>query len=219
MTPLLRVQGLTTIFNLPTGAVRAGDNVSLELRRGETLGLVGESGSGKSMTALSILRLVQPPGITLGGPIEFNGRRDLLELSEREMRKVRGAEMALIFQEPMTALNPVMRIGDQIGEVFDAHGHVPAAEKRRRILAALADVGLPDPELTIDSYPFRLSGGQRHRVMIACALALEPVLRRALEPGLQRASDPPRVACRPPSRRAPRSSGRWPRGSRGSRRW
>ena len=98
MTPLLSVQGLTTVFNLPSGVVRPVDNVSLELRRGETLGLVGESGSGKSMTALSILRLVQPPGETFGGPIEFNGRKDLLELSEREMRRIRGAEIALIFQ-------------------------------------------------------------------------------------------------------------------------
>src|SRR4051794_2179834 len=101
--PLLSVEGLTTIFRLPTGDVRAVDNVSLQLRRGETLGLVGESGRGKSMPAMSILRLVQPPGQTLGGPIAFNGRRDLLELSEREMRKIRGAEIALIFQEPMTA--------------------------------------------------------------------------------------------------------------------
>src|SRR5437773_7058540 len=120
-SPLLRVEGLTTIFRLPGGEVRAVDNVSLQLRRGETLGLVGESGSGKSMTAMSILRLVQPPGQTRGGPVAFNGRRDLLELSEAEMRKIRGAEIALVFQEPMTALNPVFTIGDQIAEGILVH--------------------------------------------------------------------------------------------------
>src|SRR5262245_66245804 len=112
--PLLRVTGLTTVFNLPGGAVKAVDNVSLHLDRGEPLGLVGESGSGKSMTALSILRLVQPPGVTMGGPIEFNDRQDLLELSEREMQTIRGAKIGFIFQEPMTALNPVFTVGDQI---------------------------------------------------------------------------------------------------------
>src|SRR6266480_187699 len=132
MTALLRVTGLTTTFQLTTGAVRAVDNVSLELRRGETLGLVGESGSGKSMTAMSILRLVQPPGETIGGPVEFNGRKDLLELSEREMRKIRGREIALIFQEPMTALNPVYTIGDQIAETLLVHhlASAPAARDR-----------------------------------------------------------------------------------------
>src|SRR5688572_23119434 len=116
--PLLRVESLTTTFTLPTGSLRAVDHVSFELRRGETLGLVGESGSGKSMTALSILGLVQPPGRTQGGPIAFNGRPDLLELSERDMRRIRGAEIGFIFQEPMTALNPVFTIGDQIAEAM-----------------------------------------------------------------------------------------------------
>jgi peptide/nickel transport system ATP-binding protein len=182
MIPLLRVQGLTTIFNLPTGVVRAVDNVSLELRRGETLGLVGESGSGKSMTALSILRLVQPPGVTLGGPIEFNGRKDLLELSEREMRKIRGAEMALIFQEPMTALNPVFTIGEQIAEAILVHHQASRAAARDRAVELLAAVSIPAPEKRTRDYPHQLSGGMRQRVLIAMALACRPLLLIADEP-------------------------------------
>src|SRR5262245_52042571 len=112
--PLLLGTGLTTVLPSPSGPIRAVDNISLHIDRGETLGLVGESGSGKSMTALSILRLVQPPGVTMGGPIEFNDRQDLLELSEREMQTIRGAKIGFIFQEPMTALNPVFTVGDQI---------------------------------------------------------------------------------------------------------
>ena len=182
MTPLLRVQGLTTLFNLPTGVVRAVDNVSLELRRGETLGLVGESGSGKSMTALSILRLVQPPGVTLGGPIEFNGRKDLLELSEREMRKIRGAEMALIFQEPMTALNPAFTVGAQIAEAILVHHQASRAAARDRAVELLAAVRIPDPEKRTRDYPHQLSGGMRQRVLIAMALACRPLLLIADEP-------------------------------------
>ncbi len=182
MTPLLRVQGLTTTFTLPTGVVRAVDNVSLELRRGETLGLVGESGSGKSMTALSILRLVEPPGVTLGGPIAFNGRKDLLELSEREMRKIRGAEIALIFQEPMTALNPVFTIGDQIVEAMLVHHKASRAEARARAVELLGAVKISDPERRLRDYPHQLSGGMRQRVLIAMALACRPLLLIADEP-------------------------------------
>jgi peptide/nickel transport system ATP-binding protein len=180
--PLLRVTGLTTTFKLATGVVRAVDNVSLELRRGETLGLVGESGSGKSMTAMSILRLVQPPGETLGGPVEFNGRRDLLELSEREMRKIRGAEIALIFQEPMTALNPVLTVGDQIAEAILVHGQAPRAAARDRAVELLSAVKIPDPEKRVRDYPHQLSGGMRQRVLIAIALACQPLLLIADEP-------------------------------------
>src|SRR3954464_8334528 len=151
--PLLRVQGLTTIFNLPGGEVRAVDNVSLELRRGETLGLVGESGSGKSMTAMSILRLAQPRGETRGGPIEFNGRKDLLELSEREMRKIRGAEIALIFQEPMTALNPVFPIGEQIAEAILVHHQASRRDARERAVELLEAVSIPDPRQRSRDYP------------------------------------------------------------------
>jgi peptide/nickel transport system ATP-binding protein len=180
--PLLRVTGLTTTFPLPTGAVRAVDNVSLELRRGETLGLVGESGSGKSMTALSILRLVQPPGETVGGPVEFNGRKDLLELSEREMRKIRGAEIALIFQEPMTALNPIFTIGNQIAEAILVHRQASHADARDRAIELLAAVKIPDPEKRVRDYPHQLSGGMRQRALIAIALACRPLLLIADEP-------------------------------------
>jgi peptide/nickel transport system ATP-binding protein len=181
-TPLLRVEGLTTLFRLATGDVRAVDNVSLELRRGETLGLVGESGSGKSMTALSILRLVQQPGETLGGPIAFNGRRDLLELSEREMRKIRGAEIGFIFQEPMTALNPVYPIGEQIAEAMLVHHRASRAGARDRAIELLEAVRIPDPAKRARDYPHQLSGGMRQRVLIAMALACQPLMLIADEP-------------------------------------
>jgi oligopeptide/dipeptide ABC transporter ATP-binding protein len=180
--PLLKVQDLTTTFKLPTGMVRAVDHVSLELRRGETLGLVGESGSGKSMTALSILRLVQPPGETVGGPISFNGRRDLLELSERDMRKIRGAEIGFIFQEPMTALNPVFTIGDQIAEALLVHGKARRSEARGKAVELLRSVRIPDPQRRLRDYPHQLSGGMRQRVLIAIALACQPLLLIADEP-------------------------------------
>ncbi|SCK10174.1 peptide/nickel transport system ATP-binding protein [Variovorax sp. HW608] len=169
---------------LPAGADRtlAVDGVSLSVMPGRTLCVVGESGSGKSMIANSVMGLLPKPHVRpVAGRIMFEDV-DLLSVSEEQMRELRGRRIGMIFQEPMTALNPVMRIGDQIGEVIDAHAKVPADVKRERILAALADVGLPDPELLIDSYPFRLSGGQRQRVMIACALILEPVLLIADEP-------------------------------------
>jgi peptide/nickel transport system ATP-binding protein len=180
--PLLRVTGLTTTFPLPTGVVRAVDNVSLELRRGETLGLVGESGSGKSMTAMSILRLVQPPGETSGGPVEFNGRKDLLELSERQMCRIRGAEIALIFQEPMTALDPVFTIGDQIAEAILVHRQASRSAARDRAVELLAAVRIPDPEKRVRDYPHQLSGGMRQRALIAIALACRPLLLVADEP-------------------------------------
>jgi oligopeptide/dipeptide ABC transporter ATP-binding protein len=180
--PLLRVLDLTTTFKVPTGIVRAVDHVSFELHRGETLGLVGESGSGKSMTALSILRLVQPPGQTEGGPITFNGRRDLLELSEREMRQIRGAEIGFIFQEPMTALNPVFTIGDQIAEAMLVHGRMRRSEARTKARELLDAVRLPDPERRLRDYPHQLSGGMRQRVLIAIALACQPLLLIADEP-------------------------------------
>ena len=182
MKPVLDIVGLS--IRLPTGADRAlaVEGASLSVLPGQTLCVVGESGSGKSMIANAVMGLLPVPQVApVAGQILFEGT-DLLALDEAQMRTLRGRRIGMVFQEPMTALNPVMRIGEQIGEVFDAHGHVPAAEKRRRILAALADVGLPEPELTIDSYPFRLSGGQRQRVMIACALVLEPLLLICDEP-------------------------------------
>jgi len=180
--PVLDVVDLSIC--LPAGADRAlaVEGASLSVLPGQTLCVVGESGSGKSMIANSVMGLLPQPHVRpVGGKILFEGI-DLLTLTEPQMRELRGRRIGMVFQEPMTALNPVMRIGEQIGEVFDAHMKVPADEKRKRILAALADVGLPEPELLIDAYPFRLSGGQRQRVMIACALILEPVLLICDEP-------------------------------------
>jgi oligopeptide/dipeptide ABC transporter ATP-binding protein len=157
------------------------DDVSFEIREGETLGLVGESGSGKSVTALSILRLVQPPGRIGGGRVVFKGR-DLMTLDEREMRKVRGAEISLIFQEPMTALNPVFTIGDQIGEALLVHGRATRAGARAQAVELLRSVRIPDPESRVADYPHQLSGGMRQRVMIAIALACRPKLVIADEP-------------------------------------
>ncbi|WP_285409839.1 ABC transporter ATP-binding protein [Variovorax sp. efr-133-TYG-130] len=180
--PVLDIRGLD--IRLPQGADRdlAVRGASLQLLPGQTLCVVGESGSGKSMIANAIMGLLPRPHVEpVAGRILFDGQ-DLLKLDEAQLRTLRGRRIGMVFQEPMTALNPVMRIGEQIAEVFDAHVNLSAAQKRQRILAALADVGLPEPEVLIDSYPFRLSGGQRQRVMIACALALEPALLICDEP-------------------------------------
>ncbi len=178
---MLEVSHLTTVFDLPAGPVAAVDDVTFEVRAGETLGLVGESGSGKSVTALSIMRLVQPPGRIAAGSIRFKGR-DLLTLSEREMRAVRGAEIALIFQEPMTALNPVFTVGDQIRETLLVHGRGTRAEARARALELLEAVRIPDAASRVNDYPHQLSGGMRQRVLIAMALACRPTLVIADEP-------------------------------------
>ncbi|HEV3139509.1 MAG TPA: ABC transporter ATP-binding protein, partial [Vicinamibacterales bacterium] len=179
--PLLRVDNLTTVFDTTRGPVTAVDRVSFEIRAGETLGLVGESGSGKSITALSMLRLVQPPGRIAGGRVQFKGR-DLLASSERDMQAVRGAAISLIFQEPMTALNPVFTVGDQIAESILVHQRVSAREARDRAIALLRSVRIPHPESQITSYPHQLSGGMRQRVLIAMALACRPSLVIADEP-------------------------------------
>ena len=179
--PLLRVDQLTTVFDTARGPVPAVDAVSLEIRPGETLGLVGESGSGKSVTAMSIMRLVQPPGRIASGRVLFKGR-DLLTLGERDMQRVRGAEISLIFQEPMTALNPVFRIGDQIGETLLVHGRTTRREARAKAIDLLRSVRIPNPESRIRDYPHQLSGGMRQRVMIALALACQPSLVIADEP-------------------------------------
>jgi peptide/nickel transport system ATP-binding protein len=180
--PVLQVQGLS--IRLPSGADRAlaVEGVDFSLSAGQTLCLVGESGSGKSMIASAVMGLLPKPQVApVAGRILFEGR-DLLELGETDLRALRGQRMGMVFQEPMTSLNPVMRIGEQIGEVLDAHCPLPAEQRRARIIAALADVGLPEPELIAQAFPFRLSGGQRQRVMIAAALVLEPVLLIADEP-------------------------------------
>ncbi|HEX5473782.1 MAG TPA: ABC transporter ATP-binding protein [Vicinamibacterales bacterium] len=179
--PLLSVEGLTTVFDLPGGTAPAVLDVSFEVRPGETLCLVGESGSGKSVTALSILRLVQPPGRIAAGRIVFEGR-DLRTLNEHEMRRVRGAGIALVFQEPMTALNPVFTIGSQIEETLAVHGVARGRAARDRAVALLESVSVPDPGRRIRDYPHQLSGGLRQRALIAMALACNPALVIADEP-------------------------------------
>ena len=179
--PLLSVSHLTTVFDTQDGPVPAVDDVSFEIRAGETVGLVGESGSGKSVTALSIMRLVQPPGRIAGGSLSFKGR-DLLTLDERTMRTVRGADITLIFQEPMTALNPVFRVGDQIAETLRVHGRASRREARTAAVDLLRAVRIPDAASRVNDYPHQLSGGMRQRVLIAMSLACQPSLVIADEP-------------------------------------
>jgi peptide/nickel transport system ATP-binding protein len=178
---LLSVQHLTTVFDLPAGPAPAVIDVSFHVDAGETLCLVGESGSGKSVTALSILRLVQRPGRIAEGRIVFKGR-DLLTLNEREMQKVRGAQIALIFQEPMTALNPVFTIGNQIEETLMVHGVARGSAARDRAIELLDAVSIPEPQRRVRDYPHQLSGGLRQRALIALALACSPALVIADEP-------------------------------------
>ena len=180
-TPVLTLEGLSV--RLPAGADRphAMKDVSFAIASNEILCVVGESGSGKSMTANAIMRLL-PGGVTIdGGQVMFDGR-DLTKLSDAEMREVRGAGVAMIFQEPMTALNPLRTIGDQIGEMFDIHTGMSKAERSARVLDLLAEVRIPDPKLAARAYPHELSGGQRQRAMIAMALALDPKVLIADEP-------------------------------------
>jgi len=179
--PLLAVDHLTTVFDAAGGPVPAVNDVSFEIQHGETLGVVGESGSGKSVTAFSIMRLVQPPGRIAAGGVYFKGR-DLLALSEREMQRVRGAEISLIFQEPMTALNPVFTIGDQLRETLLVHGRASRSQSRQRAVELLEAVRIPDAARRVNDYPHQLSGGQRQRVLIAMALACKPALVIADEP-------------------------------------
>src|SRR5687767_11552789 len=179
--PLLDVQQLTVVFETPRSTVTAVNDVSFQIASGETLGLVGESGSGKSVTAFSILRLLQPPGRIASGRVFFDGR-DLLSLPEREMQKVRGAGISLIFQEPMTALNPVMRVGDQIAEALTVHGIATKDAARAAAIELLEAVRIPEAARRVRDYPHQLSGGMRQRVMIAIALACRPPLVIADEP-------------------------------------
>ena len=179
---LLEVRNLCTYFHTEEGLGKAVDGVSFALRRGETLGLVGESGCGKSVSALSVMRLIpQPPGQIESGEILFGGR-DLLRLSEDEMCRVRGNEIAMIFQEPMTSLNPVLTCGFQITESVILHQGVSKQEARNRAIEMLRLVGIPAPEQRVDEYPHQLSGGMRQRVMIAMALSCNPQLLIADEP-------------------------------------
>jgi len=179
---LLSVRGLKTYFFTRWGVVKAVDDVDVGLDKGETLGLVGESGCGKSVTALSILRLVpRPRGRIVGGEVLFQGR-DLLCLDERQMRTIRGGEIGMIFQEPMTSLNPVFSIGSQVFEALCAHKELTRKESRDKAIDLLSSVGMPDAAQRLTDYPHHLSGGQRQRVVIAMALAGDPTLLIADEP-------------------------------------
>ncbi|WP_298266556.1 ABC transporter ATP-binding protein [Geobacter sp.] len=181
MPNLLSIKGLTTRFRVPDGIVRAVNDIDLVLDAGETLALVGESGCGKSVTALSILRLVPPPGEITGGTILFEGE-DLLKASAEEMRHIRGNRISMVFQEPMTSLNPVFRIGNQIAEGLMLHRGLSRAEAREEAARLLAQVGIPSPVERLGDYPHQLSGGMRQRVMIAMALACRPRILIADEP-------------------------------------
>jgi peptide/nickel transport system ATP-binding protein len=180
--PLLRIDNLATHFYTREGVVRAVDGVSYSVQQGETLAVVGESGCGKSVTALSVLRLIaSPPGRIVSGSIRFKGE-DLLKKSEAQMRKVRGNSVSMIFQEPMTSLNPVLTIGRQLAEPLMVHQAMSGRDARARSIEMLKLVRIPAPERRIDEYPHQLSGGMRQRVMIAMALACEPQLLIADEP-------------------------------------
>ena len=181
-TPLLEIENLHTFFYTDNGVARAVDGVSFDVGVGETVGVVGESGCGKSVTALSILRLVRPPGrIEPGSVMRFEGR-DLLTLDERAMQHVRGNRIAMVFQEPMTALNPVFTIGDQIGEVARIHAGMSKRDAWGKAIEMLKVVGIPAPEQRAGEYPHQLSGGMRQRVVIAMALVMNPALVIADEP-------------------------------------
>lgn len=184
---LLDVTHLQTHFMTAEGVVRAVDGVSFSLERGESLGIVGESGCGKSMMALSLLRLIEPPGKIVGGSLLLNGggtkgATDIMRFSEREMRSVRGKRIAMVFQEPMTSLNPLYTVGNQIGEAILLHEGGDRMTRRKRTLEMLELVGIPAPDKRIDQYPHELSGGMRQRVMIAMALACRPDILIADEP-------------------------------------
>lgn len=178
---LLSVKNLSTEFPVKKGIVRAVEDVSFDVDQGEILAIVGESGSGKSVTSLSIMGLLAEPGHVAGGSLEFEGK-DLATLSEKQYRELRGNDMAMIFQEPMTSLNPVLRVGEQVAEPLRLHLGMGRAEARREAERLFADVGIPSPHSRYDDYPHQLSGGMRQRVMIAMALACRPELLLADEP-------------------------------------
>jgi peptide/nickel transport system ATP-binding protein len=181
MAPLLQVRDLKTYFNTDDGTVRAVDGVSFSVEKGETLGIVGESGSGKSVTCLSIMGLNPKRNTTVTGEVLFDGE-DLLKASQSRLREIRGNDVAMIFQDPMTSLNPVHKIGKQLAEAVQLHRDVTKQQARARALELLKEVGIPRPERRIDDYPHQFSGGMRQRVMIAMALINDPDLLIADEP-------------------------------------
>jgi oligopeptide transport system ATP-binding protein len=181
MPALLEVKNLKTYFYTRDGTVKAVDDVSFSIDKGETLGVVGESGSGKSITALSVLRLIPTPGKILSGEVWFDGK-DLLKLPDKEIRKIRGKEIAMIFQDPMTSLNPVLTIGKQLSEPLMQHLSMTKEQARKESIELLKMVGIPNPADRIKAYPHQFSGGMRQRVMIAMALACRPKLIIADEP-------------------------------------
>ncbi|MEE8552350.1 MAG: ABC transporter ATP-binding protein [Desulfobacterales bacterium] len=179
---VLDIQNLRTYFDVHGYVAKAVDDISLSIGKGETLGLVGESGCGKSVTAHSIIQLIpQPPGRIVGGKIIFEGQ-NILEYSEAQMRKIRGCRISMIFQEPMTSLNPVFSVGDQVGEVIRLHQKLSRSGTRNRVIEMFQLVGIPDPEKRLSNYPHQMSGGMRQRVMIAMALSCNPQLMIADEP-------------------------------------
>src|SRR6202140_4510747 len=172
---ILAVKHLSTQFFTRAGTIKAADDVSFSINRGSTLALVGESGSGKSVTSLSVMRLVQPPGRITAGEINFDGR-DLLKLEDREMRRLRGREIAMIFQDPMTSLNPVYTVGDQIREAIQLHQRISRKQAWLMTVEMMKRVKIPDAQRRAKDYPHQLSGGMRQRVMIAMALSCKPKL-------------------------------------------
>lgn len=178
---LIDIQNLKVSFFTPGGEVQAVRGVSWHLDEGEAIGIVGESGSGKSVSVYSIIRLIQSPGRIIGGSINFNGQ-DIVGLSEKEMRDIRGNNIAMIFQDPMTSLNPVYTVGNQIREPLKLHLDMDSAAARSRAVELLRSVGIPNPERRVKQYPFEFSGGMRQRAMISMALACEPKLLIADEP-------------------------------------
>jgi ABC-type dipeptide/oligopeptide/nickel transport system ATPase component len=178
---ILTVQGLKTYFFTSDGVVKAVDGIDFSVQRGEVLGLVGESGCGKSVTSLSVMRLISEPGKIAGGEIRFDGK-DLLALKEAEMVKIRGNRIAMIFQQPQSALNPVFRVGDQIAEVLEIHRHLNRSAALAEAIGLMKQVGIPDAARRAQSFPHEMSGGMLQRVMIAMALACQPELLIADEP-------------------------------------
>jgi peptide/nickel transport system ATP-binding protein len=180
-TPLLEVRNLKVSFRTEDGLVKAVDGVSFTLSEGETLGIVGESGSGKSVTMMSVMRLIIDPNARFEGEVIYRGH-DLMQLSQDRMREVRGSEMAMVFQDPMTSLNPVYRVGWQIAEQIRAHERISKQAARSRAIELLGSVGIPHPAERVDDFPHQFSGGMRQRVMIAMALSCRPSLLIADEP-------------------------------------